>query len=70
MLVAGYGMKLFCRYRDAFLFVGGMWDVFEIKGGTRDQSMTIMFLLTRIHHYAKYDWLRQVDGQVIQVTFI
>ena len=33
MLVAGYGMKLFWRYRDAFLFVGGMWDVFEIKGG-------------------------------------
>ena len=29
-----------------------------------------MFLLTRIHHYAKYDWLRQVDGQVIQLTFI
>ena len=103
-----------------------MWDVFEIKGGTRDQSgqkwqvnmtsaryllllyakwmnfvsVTIMFLnsfpgslffpppgareggkkrpwergcmflLTRIHHYAKYDWLRQVDGQVIRLTFI
>ena len=29
-----------------------------------------MFLLTRIHHYAKYDWLRQVDGQVIRLTFI
>ena len=38
ILVAGYGMKLFWRYRDAFLFVGGMWDVFEITGGTRDQS--------------------------------
>ena len=31
-------MKLFWRYRDAFLFLGGMWDVFEIKSGTRDQS--------------------------------
>ena len=29
---------VFRQYRDAFLFVGEMWDVFEIKGGTRDQS--------------------------------
>ena len=27
-------------------------------------------VLTRIHHYGKYDWLRQVDGQVIGLTFI
>ena len=36
ILRAEEGMKIPWRDRDALIFIAGMWDSFEILGGTRD----------------------------------
>ena len=40
------------------------------RAGRRDPGNEVHVSTNTHHHYAKYDWLRQVDGQVIRLTFI